>query len=213
MSRFGFKVCSVWMCLAVLCLSSISHAGLITIYGAYDPAPAGPQITYDALVARGTLECSIGCEGLVSSLSSGIYPANVPQLSTAAGWSTSAADLFYLSNHAITTELAVINAFAGTAYTDAKQTSTGGASAYSFTSAATYLLLVMGASPDTFLIHNTSGQEQSYSYTGFSGLGSGLSHVTSVPEPDALTLLGAGLIAIGLMMVRRDWRQPTHPAA
>lgn len=213
MSGFGFKACSVWMYLAALSWSSISHAGLITIYGDYDPAPAGPQITYDATVVRGMLECSIGCEGLTSSLSSGVYSANVPQLGTADGWSTSAADLFYLSNHGIATELAFINAFADPDYTDATRSSAGDAATYSFTSAATYLLLVLGASPDTFLIHNTSGQAQSYSYTGMPGLGSGLGHVTSVPEPDSLTLLGAGLIAIGLMMGRRGWRRPTRAAA
>ena len=188
--------------LGSLSLASTSNAGLITIYGDYSPGPAGPEIYYDATVARGTLECSISCEGLTSSLISGVYSADVPELSTADGWSSISADLFHLDNNGIATELSLINSFSTEPYDRGTQTDTGGADSYDFSSVSEYLLFKIGASPDMFLVRNTSGQVQEYSYTGFSGLGSGLSHVTSVPEPGSISLLAAGLIFIALMRRR-----------
>lgn len=201
--------------LGSLSLASTGNAGLITIYGDYSPGPSGPEIYYDATVARGTLECSISCEGLTSSLVSGEYSANVPQLSTADGWSSGSADVFYLGNNGISTELSLINDYSSEVFESAVQADTGGSSTYGFISVAELLLFKIGASPDMFLIRNTSGLEQTYSYTGFSGLGSGLSHVTtaSVPEPGSMSLLAAGLIFMGLMQRQRKRRDAAARAA
>ena len=212
MRNSGNILSALCLLLGTLTVSASGNAGLITIYGDYNPGPSGPDSYYDATVARGTLECSISCEGQISSWPSGTYSAEVPPLSSADGWSPTSADVFYLENNAIATELGIINTFSSQVFESATQTDTGGASTYSFSSIAEVLLFKIGASPDMFIIRNTSGQEQTYSYTGFAGLGSGLSHYTtaSVPEPGSISLMAAGLILLGLMQLRK--RRPVGTA-
>lgn len=183
-----------------------ANANILTLYGSISSPPPGPQITYDATDDRGQIECSIGCSGLLSSLASGVYSPSVPDVSTADGFSVTAADLFHLANNSEATELAFVNLFADPDFATGTNTDAGGASKFSFTSAAEYILLKIGANPDVALIWNSSGLAQTYSYTGFAGEGAGLSHFTefgrvSVSEPGTLALFGFGLA--GLVAIRR----------
>jgi hypothetical protein len=182
-------------------------ATLLTFYGDWNSPPPGPQITYDAADDRGSLSCEFACEGLLSNLASGIYSQNVPNVSTASGWSVSAADLFYLANNSLATELAFVNAVVDPDFlTGTKTDGTGGSMI--FTSMAEYILIKIGASPDMALIHNTSGVSQTYTYTAFSGEGAGLSHYTEfggteIPLPAAGFLLFAGLGALAALKRRK----------
>jgi len=185
--------------------ASAANAVPITLYGSYSHKDG----LYDASDDRGQLTCSLGCSGLTSSLVSGPYDANVPNVTTQAGFSSVAADLFYLGNNSDASELAFVNAVLHPDVAAGTRTDTFGVSSYTFTSSALYLLLKIGTSPDMALIWNSSGQAQTYSYLGFQGEGAGLSHFTeyggptSVPEPETLLLLAPGVLALALRLRRR----------
>lgn len=185
--------------------ANVANAVPLTLYGSY----SNKDNYYDAADDRGVLDCSIGCSGLTSSLLSGYYTANVPSVSTQSGFNTLYADLFYLGNNSEASELAFVNAVLNPDYSTGTRTDTGGATSYSFTSSALYLLLKIGASPDMALIYNSSGQTQTYSYTAYPGEGAGLSHLTEygrlvkVPEPETFALFGAGLLAMAFVRRRR----------
>jgi len=181
-------------------------ANAIPLYGSYSHKTG----LYDAADDRGQVLCSISCSGLTSSLLSGPYDANVPDVSTQSGFSALYADLFYLGNNGDAAELAFVNAVLNPDVPLGVRTDTNGATSYSFTSSALYLLLKIGTNPDMALIWNTSGQAQTYSYSAFPGEGAGLSHiteygrrVTTVAEPEALALFGVGLLAIAFVRRRR----------
>jgi hypothetical protein len=177
----------------------------ITLYGSYSQKDG----LYDADDDRGQLSCSVGCSGLTSSLVSGHYDADVPDVLSQSGFSSEYADVFYLANNSDAAELAFVNAVINPDYATGVRTDTGGLSSYTFSSAAVYILLKIGATPDMALIWNTSGQAQTYSYLGFPQEGAGLSHITeyggptSVPEPETLLLLVPGVLALALRLRRR----------
>lgn len=185
--------------------ASAANAAPLTLYGSYSHKDG----LYDATDDRGQLTCSLGCSGLTSSLQSGPYDANVPDVSSESGFSALYADLFYLANNSDASELAFVNAVLNPDVVAGTRTDTEGVSSYSFTSSALYLLLKIGTNPDVTLIWNTSGQAQTYSYLGFPQEGAGLSHITeygrtvSVPEPATLVLLAMGLLAMTLTFRRR----------
>src|SRR5262245_60019678 len=198
------QVLGVSLAIGVL-FANAANAVPITLYGSYSQQ----SNTYDAADDRGLVTCSVACSGLLSSLPSGEYPPNVPSVLTNDGWSTSSADLFYLANNSEAGELAFVNAVIDPDFAQGTYTDGGGASSFSFTSAALYILLKIGTSPDIALIWNTSGGSQTYSYTAYRAEGAGLSHLVEyggpvgVPEPETLLLLVPGVLAIVLRKRRR----------
>jgi hypothetical protein len=185
--------------------ANAANAVPITLYGSYSQSDG----LYDAADDRGQLTCSLGCSGLTSSLVSGPYDANVPDVTTQSGFSADSADLFYLGNNSDSSELAFVNAVLNPDVAAGTRTDTFGLSSYTFTSSALYLLLKIGASPDVALIKNTSGLAQTYWYLPFPKEGAGLSHITeyggttSVPEPETFLLLAPGILAMALRLRRR----------
>ena len=185
--------------------ANAANAVPITLYGSYSQKDG----LYDANDDRGQVSCSLGCSGLTSSLVSGPYDANVPDVTTQSGFSAVAADLFYLGNNSDAAELAFVNSVLDPDVAVGTRTDALGVSSYTFTSAALYLLLKIGTSPDAPLIWNMSGQAQTYSFLGYPREVSGLSHITEyggnvgVPEPETLLLLGPAVLAIALKLRRR----------
>ena len=190
---------------AGMSFATAASAVPITLYGSYSQQDG----LYDAADDRGQLDCSVGCSGLTSSLVSGHYDSDVPNVLSQSGFSSENADVFYLANNSDAAELAFVNAVISPDYATGVRTDTGGLSSFTFTSAAMYILLKIGATPDMALIWNTSGQAQTYSYLGFPGEGAGLSHFTEyggptgVPEPETLLLLAPGVLALALRLRRR----------
>lgn len=198
------QVLSASLAIGVL-FANAASAVPITLYGSYSHQDG----LYDAGDDRGQVTCSVGCSGLLSSLPSGPYDSDVPNVLTADGFSTDSADLFYLANNSEAGELAFVNAVVDPDFVEGAHTDGGGATSFSFTSAALYILLKIGTSPDVALIWNTSGGEQTYSYTGYRAEGAGLSHYVeyggpvSVPEPETFLLLAPGVLVMALRMRRR----------
>jgi hypothetical protein len=188
-------------------MGSVSVASTLTAYGSYSSPPPGPSITYDAGDDRGTLACNMVCEGLLSNLASGIYPATVPDASTADGWSGTAVDAFAIPSNSPTTEVGFVNAVLGTSFAAGTHV-LGNSGSMSFTSSAAYILIAIGQSPDMLLISNTSGVEQTFTWTAFDASGAGLSHYTefgmaNVPLPAAGFLLFGALGGLGFIARRK----------
>ena len=189
-------------------MGSVSEASTLTAFGSSSPAGGG-NINYDATDDRGTLACNLLCQGLLSNLATGgPYPKTMPDATTADGWSGTAVDAFALPNNNPSTEVGFVNAVLGTSFSAGTQVSGGGSELVSFASSAAYILLAIGTSPDMLLIWNSSGVEQTFTWTGFSGEGAGLSHYTefgmaNVPLPAAGFLLIGAVGALGFAARRK----------
>ena len=123
--RSHFALCS----LAVGALfANAANAVPITLFGSYSHKDG----LYDASDDRGQLSCSLGCSGLTSSLLTGTYSADVPDVSTQSGFSSTSADLFYLANNSDASELAFVNAVLNPDVAAGTRTDTAGVSSYTF---------------------------------------------------------------------------------
>ena len=195
---------SISLAIGIL-FANAANAVPITLYGSYSQK----DDWYNAEDDRAQLDCSTSCSGLQSSLLTGSYDSVVPEVSTADGFSPGSADLFYLSSHSDSVETAFVNAVISPDLPTGVRTDTNNVLNFTFTSAAMYILLKIGTNPDVALIWNTSGQAQTYTYTGFTASGAGLGHVmefggpVSVPEPETLLLLLPGVAAMAMGMRRR----------
>ena len=179
--------------------ASAANANVITLYGDW----TNKTNYYDATVERGSVECSVSCSGLLSTLPSGTYSSTMPDVSTAGGFDGSSADLFYLPNDSEAPETAFVHDGIDGNLPTGTKTSGNGSLSFTFTSAAMYILLKIGSDPNMALLWNTSGGLQTYTYYGEPGSGSGLSHVLGVPEPETLLLLLPGVAAMAMGMRRR----------
>jgi len=194
---------SISLAIGVL-FANAANAVPITLYGSYSQK----NDWYDAEDSRAELDCSVSCSGLQSSLLTGSYDSVVPEVSTADGFSPGTADLFYLSSHSDSVETAFVNAVISPDLPTGIRTDGNNSLSFTFTSAAMYILLKIGANPDVALIWNTSGQAQTYTYTGFTSSGAGLGHImefgaVGVPEPETFLLLLPGVAAMAMGMRRR----------
>ena len=182
-------------------VANVANANVITLYGDY----TNNSGYYDADVVRGSVECA-SCLGLLSTLDSGFYDSGVPGVSTADltadGFSADSADLFYLAKNSEAAETAFVEAVVGSDLPDGVKSDGGGLS-FSFSSVSKYILLKFGSDPNMVLLWNPNGDLLTYTYTGLDGSGAGLSHYTSVPEPETLALLLPGIAAMALGMRRR----------
>src|SRR4030095_5638577 len=195
MSSFKRRAAAGALLVAGLVSGNAANAGLLTLTGDNTPPPNGPLITYTSTTPRSTISCTGTCEGLLSNLPTGIYTADVPDVTTADGFSTTFADVFFLPNNNVATELAFVNAVVDPDFAAAASGQiAGGGGHLTFTSSALYILLKIGATPDMALIHNISGGAQTYTYTQLQASGAGLSHyvefgtTTEVPEPGSIAL-------------------------
>ena len=179
--------------------ANVANANVITLYGDYSHS----SDYYNATVARGSISCSVSCSGLLSSLPSGSYVSVVPEVNTADGFSTSSADLFHLGSDSEATETAFVNDVVDANWPTGVKTDGNGSLNFTFTSAAMYILVKIGRDPNIALLWNTTGQIQTYTWTGLPGSGAGLSHILGVPEPESLLLLLPGVAAIAMAMRRR----------
>jgi len=179
--------------------ANVANANVITLYGDWTQK----DDYYNSTTVRGSVGCSLSCVGLLSTLPSGSYDSIMPDVSTAGGWSSTSADLFYLPSDSEATETAFVNeVIDGNLPTGTKTSGNGGLS-WTFTSAAMYILLKIGSEPNMALLWNTSGVLQTYTFSGVAGTGSGISHVLGVPEPETLLLLLPGVAAMAMGMRRR----------
>jgi hypothetical protein len=189
--RCGFAAVAMTVALGA---APIASAATVTFFGSQSPAGAG-QFTYDPNDDRAQLICSLGCDGLLSTQGAGTFPnsAPVPDISTANGFSGSAADLFDLANSSAATELAFVNSVVDPDFASGTKTDVN-LNSFTFVSSAAYILFKIGATPDYALIRNLFAGN-TFDFSAFAGEGAGLSHITEygtvsgvIPLPAALPL-------------------------
>ncbi len=137
---------------------------------------------------RGTLTCSLTCEGLLTS----------------GAFSPTRADMRTVHPPSAANELAFVNSVVPETFISGIKTDDPG----NFTSNALYILFKIGGGNTfaTTLIMNTAGAVQSYSYIPVAGTGSGLSHINEfgvIPIPAAGVLLISALAGLGFASRRR----------
>lgn len=190
--------------------SAPAGAATLTFFGSQEPAKKGGTFYYDALDDRAKLICSLACKGLLSSQASGTFQngTNVPDPSTRAGFSDTAADLFDLASSSDASQLAFINLVADPDLPFGKKTEVGGESVFSFVSSAQFILLQIGKDPNYALIQNLVAKNK-FDFTAFEKEGAGLSHytefgaVSAIPLPAALPLFLTSLAGLGFLGWRR----------
>ena len=176
---------------ALFAASASNAATILNVTGDVD-ANNGRVTTYDydADFIRGTLSCSLGCEGLTLSTLSFTGASDTtgyPKYQDSTGFGNINAELFiHDTNGASSTanELIQINAVQGTTYTSGFKYELGGGddgTDFTWTTNAEYILLKIGNFPDRTVIKNTGGYGNVFTFLQAPG-GNGLSHFTSYGE-------------------------------
>lgn len=151
-----------------------------------------------------TVSCTPDCQAIVGGT---LVDVPGPGLSgTAGSLSSMTGDIYDFSPSNPTEEALALNVLAGTSFAPGSQTDTGGVGSFSFSTAAAWVALKLGAG--TVFIFN-SGGILDIDYLANSLRGGGLSHYTEfgesdvVPVPGAIWLMGAGLAGLGFARRRK----------
>jgi hypothetical protein len=208
-------------------VTGASAATLLNVTGDVDKSGGNPMLySYNADFIRGTLYCSLGCEGLTISTASftgASGDSGYPTVINATGFGTTNAELYVGGDSGADTELGQANMITSGNYLVGDKYNLDGSDNkedYTWTTNAQYILLKIGNLPDVTFIRNTGGYGNVFTYVkaegghglshfngfgeyecpeGTPGCGGGVTPPSPVPLPAGMPLLLVGLGALGFM--------------